>query len=109
MPKPIYRKGVEFFESILNTMSIDNYSVIPNNEWLIYEIKFTTTSKKVLFIDEYMLTVEIVQEILPLLSFGDCIYQMGNWQKSTYQADELANDNGILICNPSNVKKCIYK
>lgn len=108
MTKPTYKKGVEFFENILDSMTIDSYSIIPNSEWLIYKINFTNTSKKVLFIDEYMLTVEILQEVLHLLSYGDCIYQMGNWQNSTSKADELANDNGILICNPTNVKKCIY-
>lgn len=109
MTKPTYKKGIEVFENILDSMNIENFEIIPNENWLLYKINFTTTSKKVLFTDEYKLTVEMLYEFLPLLTNGDCIYLMGFWQSATTSAQEIAEQNGIYIANYTNIKKLIYK
>ena len=108
MSKPKYKRGIEFFENILNDMNIDGYSVINNDEWLLYNVNFTTVSKKVLFTDEYMITVDFINNIKELLTSGDCIYLMGNWQKTTPSAEEYASSLGIKIGGPAHIKRLIY-
>ena len=109
MTKPKYQRGIEFFENILDNMQIDSYSKIPNEEWLIYEINFTTISKKVLFTDEYIITVEFINNIKDLLNKGDCIYLMGVWQKTTDSAIVYANEFGINIGDSTNISRLIYQ
>lgn len=108
MTKPKYQNGIIFFENILNNMQIDSYLILPNKEWLIYQVN-TTTSKKVLFTDEYMITIEFINNVKNLLKSGDCIYLMGIWQNITDSAAVYANELGIKIGNSKNISHLIYQ
>ncbi len=109
MTKPKYQNGIKLFENILNNMQIDSYSILPNVEWLIYQINFITTSKKVLFTDEYMITIEFINNVRDFLKPGDCIYLMGIWQNVTDSAVVYADELGIKIGNSKNISHLIYQ
>jgi len=112
MTKPHYREGIRFFEKILDeTVTVVKFNQIPNDNWLLYHISRSNELNdfNILFIDEYNITVEKYYEYSDLLSKGDFIYQMGNWQFITQEAFLTAKNDGILIGKANVLKKILYE